>query len=108
LPTLQPFHSGNRQSSHPVCCILCGEKGHTVGKHYGDGNSPTKFPDGKPTWAKITNGSLCTPTAKEICINHNVSGSSAVCSHSEGARAHICSYCGSKSHYAFAWVCRTR
>jgi hypothetical protein len=45
---------------HPVCCILCGELGHPVSKHYNDGNWATKFPDGKPTWAKISNGSLCS------------------------------------------------
>jgi len=101
------FPSGSRQS-HPVCCILCGEKGHPVGQHYHDENKPTKFPDGKSTWAKITNGKLCTPNGKEICINHNVNGGSAICSHSEGARAHVCSFCGSKSHHAFSWVCRAR
>jgi hypothetical protein len=106
----QPFPQGSRQRhpglTHPVCCILCGELGHSVSKHYNDGNSATKFPDGKPTWAKISDSSLCGPNGKELCINYNVSGGNAICSHPDGARAHLCSYCGSKSHNVFAWICR--
>jgi hypothetical protein len=97
------FPSGS-QPSHLACCLLCGENGHPVRKHYGDGVTPPKFPDGKPTWAKITNGRLCTPNGKEICINYNVSN--ANCTHSERTRAHLCSFCGSRSHYTFSWVCR--
>lgn len=110
-PGDQPFPQGSRQRHpgiHPVCCILCGEVGHPVNKHYNDGGSATKFPDGKPTWSKASNGSLCSPNGKELCINYNITGANATCSHSEGARAHLCSFCGSKTHYAFAWVCRTR
>ena len=103
----QLFPQGSRQR-HPVCCILCGDLGHPISKHYGDGNLATKFPDGKPTWAKVSDGSLCAPNGKEICINYNVRGANAVCSHPDGARAHLCSYCGSKSHNTFAWVCRPR
>lgn len=105
----QPFPPGSRpRSSHTVCCILCGDPGHSVNKHYNDGGAATKFCDGKPTWSKITNGSISSPNGKEICINYNIAGPNAICSHADGARAHLCSYCGSKSHYAFAWVCRTR
>jgi hypothetical protein len=105
-----PFPQGSRQR-HPVCCILCGELEHAVSKHYSDGSTAaTKFADGKPTWAKISNSrdSLSAPNGKEVCINYNIRGSSAVCSHADGARAHLCSFCGSKSHHAFAWVCRVR
>jgi hypothetical protein len=105
----QPFLPGSRpRPSHTLCCILCGDLGHAVNRHYNDGGSATKFCDGKPTWSKITNGSISSPNGKEICINYNIAGPNANCSHAEGARAHLCSYCGSKSHYAFAWVCRTR
>jgi hypothetical protein len=107
IPTNSSFPSGSRQS-HPVCCILCSEKGHPVRHHYNDENKPTKFPDGKPTWAKIASSKLCTPNGKEICINHNVNGGNAICSHPEGARVHLCSFCGSKSHHAFSWICRSR
>ena len=106
----QPFPQGSRQR-HPVCCILCGELDHPITKHYNDGNTATKFPDGKSTWAKISNGSLCTPNSKEICINYNIRGGSGPggpCSHSDGTRVHLCSFCGSKSHHAFAWICRQR
>jgi hypothetical protein len=80
----QSFPQGSRLR-HPVCCILCGELGHPVNKHYNDGQSATKFPDGKPTWAKISNGNLCTPNGKEICINFSVSGPNTICPHSDGA-----------------------
>jgi hypothetical protein len=103
----QPFPQGSRQR-HPVCCILCGELDHPVSKHYNDGSTATKFADGKPTWAKISNGSLCAPNGKEVCINYNIRGPSATCSHAEGSRAHLCSFCGSKLHHGFAWACRQR
>ena len=103
----QPFQQGSRPR-HPVCCILCGELDHPISKHYNDGAAATKFADGKPTWAKILNGGLYSPNGKEICINFNVRGSTIICSHPEGSRAHICSYCGSKNHHAFGWLCRTR
>lgn len=107
LPTSSSFPSGSRLS-HPVCCILCGEKGHPVSKHYNDENIPTKFPDGKSVWAKIVDRKLCNPQGKEICINYNVNGANATCSHPDGARVHVCSFCGSKTHNCFSWVCRTR
>ena len=104
----QPFPQGSRsQSRHPFCCILCGELDHAVGKHYTDVTS-SKFADGKPTWAKIANESLCAPNGKEICINYNIRGAAVICSHPDGGRAHICSFCGSKSHHAFGWICRAR
>ena len=102
----EPFPQGSRPR-HPVCCILCGELDHAISKHYNDGNAAPKFPDGKPTWAKISDSSLCAPNGKEICINYNIRGSTVTC-HADGSRAHICSYCGSKSHHAFGWACRVR
>ena len=102
----QPFPHGSKPR-HQVCCILCGELDHPVSKHYGEGGT-TKFADGKPTWAKISNNTLCTSNGKEICINFNIRGTNAICSHPDGGKAHICSFCGSKSHHAFAWVCRIR
>ena len=104
----QPFPQGSRsQSRHPFCCILCGELDHAIGKHYADITS-AKFADGKPTWAKISNESLCAPNGKEICINYNIRGAAVICSHPDGGRAHICSFCSSKSHHAFSWACRAR
>ena len=105
----QSFPQGSRQRpSYPVCCILCGELDHPISKHYNDGNVATKFADGKPTWAKASNGTICSPNGKEICITFNIRGPSWTCSHPDGAKAHVCSFCGSKSHNAFAWVCRVR
>ena len=101
----QSFQQGSR-SHHPVCCILCGELDYPVSKHYNDGITVTKFADGKPTWAKVSNNSISAPNGKEVCINYNIQGPTATCSHADGAKAHLCSFCGSKSHNAFAWVCR--
>ena len=103
----QSFPQGSR-SYHPVCCILCGELDHAVSKHYNDSSTPTKFTDGKQTWAKILNGILCTPNGKELCINYNVRGVTSLCSHPDGKQEHLCSFCGSKSHHAFSWTCRSR
>jgi hypothetical protein len=97
------FPSSSRRTSSPVCCILCGEKGHTVGLHY-NGNVPAKGSDGKSIWAKIINALLCTPDGRGLCINHNTRG----CTLPKCERAHVCSFCGSKSHNAFSWSCRTR
>jgi len=100
------FPAGSRRSSLPVCCILCGEKGHPVSRHY-NGTTPTKGSDGKPIWAKIANAILCNPEGQSICINFNVMGSRG-CYLTKCERAHVCSFCGSKQHHAFSWMCRTR
>ena len=107
----QSFLQGSRHC-HPgtnlLCCILCSELGHPVSKHYNNGISATKFLMASLPGQKISNDSLCAPNGKELCINYNIGRANTICYHSDGARAHLCSYCGSKSHYAFAWVCCTR
>jgi len=105
VPT-SSFPSSSRRTTLPVCCILCGEKGHPVGEHY-NGNIPTKGSDGKAIWAKIINSLLCTPDGRGICINYNVMGSRG-CTLTKCERAHVCSFCGSKNHHAFSWICRSR
>ena len=56
------FPLSNRWMTLPVCCILCGEKGHPVGAHYNSNVPvPAKGSDGKSIWAKIINALLCTP-----------------------------------------------
>jgi hypothetical protein len=97
------FPPSNRRTALPVCCILCGEKGHPVGQHY-NGNVPTKGSDGKSVWAKVIKGQLCTPDGQGLCINHNVRS----CTLPKCERAHVCSFCGSKNHNAFSWSCRSR
>jgi hypothetical protein len=87
------FPSSNRRTTLPVCCILCGEKGHPVGAHYnGNVPVPAKGSDGKSIWAKIINALLCTPDGRGLCINHNVRN----CTITKCERAHVCSFCGSK------------
>jgi len=100
------FPSGSRRTTLPVCCILCGEKGHPVSEHY-NGSVPPKGSDGKPIWARIVNAILCTPEGRPICINYNVM-SSRGCTLTKCERAHACSFCGSKNHHAFSWICRSR
>lgn len=54
LPSIAPFPSSSSKSSPPACCILCGERGHTLLSHASD-TSPSKFIDRKPVFAKYTN-----------------------------------------------------
>ena len=103
------FQAGSKRSPLLLCCILCAEKGHPVSDHHnGAVPVPTKFSDGKPIWAKIINAALCTPDGRTICILFNIRGNQ-VCSHNTtDERVHLCSFCGSKNHHAFSWLCRTR
>ena len=101
-----PFPSGSQRHSLPLCYILCSQRGHSVFHHSNDSNT-AKFDDGKPTWAKFSNRTLCAPDNRKICIKYNIKGDRSECNHPRDERAHICSFCG-KLHFAFSWTCRTR
>jgi hypothetical protein len=107
----QPFPSGSgRPSPSNSNCLICAEKGHTVFIHQ-DSPTPVKFLDGKPVWSKCTSRGLVTNDNRSICINWNLRGDRGgpqvpACSHSKDERAHVCSFCGSKAHYALSWTCR--
>src|SRR5271155_4577688 len=54
--TGHPFQSSSKRTTLPVCCILCGERGHPVSEHYDDAIPvPMKSSYGKSIWAKIIN-----------------------------------------------------
>jgi len=101
-----PFPSGSPRNSLPPCCILCGQRGHSVFQHNND-TIPAKFGDGKSAYAKFSNRTLRAPDNREICIKYNIKGERSECSHPKDERAHICSFCG-KLHFAFSWTCRAR
>ncbi|KXN87320.1 hypothetical protein AN958_08945 [Leucoagaricus sp. SymC.cos] len=104
------FQGGSGRRSAPAICILCAEPGHTVFDHPSP-DKPAKFPDGKPAWAKIgSNGRICTPEGKEICIKFNTHGKERCeeyCTTKCNNRLHACSFCGSRTHHAFSWNCRS-
>ncbi|KAF8815053.1 hypothetical protein BYT27DRAFT_7080989 [Phlegmacium glaucopus] len=99
------FSRSGRSSSSSTDCLICGDRGHNSRIH-NDSVILVKFKDGKPTWAKSINRALVTPDNRVLCINWNVRGSNAVCTHSKDERVHLCSFCGQKGHHAFSWTCR--
>jgi hypothetical protein len=109
----QPFPSGSgRPPSSNSYCLICAEKGHTITLHQ-DASSPVKFTDSKPAWSKCSNRGLVTSDNRPICINWNLRGDRGgpqvpTCSHGKDERAHQCSFCGSKGHYALSWTCRSQ
>lgn len=99
------FPSSSSKSSATPCCVLCGERGHTLFSHAGS-TSSSKFADGRPTFARYVNKVLRSPDGKEICIRWNVRNSASCADHGK-ERVHICSFCGGL-HYAFSWTCRAK
>ncbi|KAF8799794.1 hypothetical protein BYT27DRAFT_7007142, partial [Phlegmacium glaucopus] len=103
-----PFPSGSGKSSFSNSnCLICAERGHNVFSHQ-DSQVQVKFPDGKPAWSKCTSRGLVTPDNRPLCVNWNVRGSRAgpgSCTHPKDERAHQCSFCGAKEHYALSWTC---
>ena len=106
--TPRPFpEAGIRPSSAPGFCVLCADKDHLLQHHP---REKSKFADGKPLWAKIDNeGKLHSPDGQELCIRYNISGRSACAGFKKHppTQAHICSFCGDKSHHALSWTCRS-
>jgi hypothetical protein len=105
----QPFQSGSgRSSSSTPDCLICAERGHDATQH-ADSTTPIKFKsDGKSVWAKYTDHNLLSPDNRIICISWNLRGDRGhPCSHKD-ERVHLCSFCGSKHHNAFSWICRLR
>ncbi|KAJ3991744.1 hypothetical protein F5050DRAFT_1097250 [Lentinula boryana] len=93
--SLAPFPSGSKgKSGSTSCCLGCGIRGHSVG----DCSS------GKFLWAVLREGRLCTPNheSRRICLAFNIYGKA--CKRCEDYE--VCSFCGSRSHHAFAWKCR--
>ena len=105
----QPFPSGSgKSSSSTPDCLICTERGHDATQH-ADSTTPVKFKsDGKAVWSKYSDHNLLTPDNRVICISWNLRGDRGhPCSHKD-ERAHLCSFCGSKRHHAFSWICRPR
>jgi hypothetical protein len=107
----QPFSSGSGKPPSSAVCLICAEGGHNVFFHL-KSSTPTKFADGKTTWAKCSPGfGLVTPDNHALCINWNVRGINAAsqcASIHKDERLHLCSFCGSKGHHALSWTCRSK
>ncbi|KIJ91286.1 hypothetical protein K443DRAFT_115229 [Laccaria amethystina LaAM-08-1] len=101
------IRSGRSSSSTPDC-LICAERGHDATQH-ADSTTPIKFKsDGKSVWAKYTDHNLLSPDNRIICISWNLRGDRGhPCSHKD-ERVHLCSFCGSKHHNTFSWICRSR
>jgi hypothetical protein len=107
-PSSSSFPSGSgRSSSSSANCLVCSERGHDARIH-GDSSAVVKFKDGTPAWSKYANNTLLSPDNRVLCIPWNIRGDRAhsQCTHRKDERAHQCSFCGSKNHYAFSWNCR--
>jgi hypothetical protein len=74
-PLFQQGSSGT--SSAPAACILCAERGHTIGFHSSD-KVTAKFSDGKAVWAKFNDGRLLTPDWKETASTSTSEASNTV------------------------------
>ena len=111
LTSSQPFSSGSGKSSPTAVCLICAQRGHTVFSHL-KSTTPPKFADGKVAWAKCSPGfGVASPDNQALCINWNVRGADAAsqcASVHKDDRLHLCSFCGSKSHHALSWTCRTK
>ena len=108
--TSRPFQSaGTGQSSAAGFCIICADKDHLLPNHPKD---RSKFKDGKPLWSKLdSEGKIRSSDGQEICIRYNISGRSActgIRKHPMQNRAHVCSFCGERSHHALSWTCRSQ
>jgi len=103
----RPFQEAGGRSSAPAFCVLCADRSHTLPHHPRD---KVKFPDGKIIWAKLVNGRLTSPDAREICVKYNIGGPKYCAKDNRHGdnRAHICSFCGAKDHHALSWTCRSK
>ena len=108
----QPFPAGSGKPSSSAVCLICAQRGHNIFFHLKSSTSLIKFSDGKAVWAKCNPGfGLATPDNQALCINWNVRGTDAAsqcASLHKDDRLHLCSFCGSKSHHALSWTCRTK
>ncbi|KAJ3724242.1 hypothetical protein DFJ43DRAFT_595000 [Lentinula guzmanii] len=99
----RPFSKGGKSDSRESCCLGCGQAGHPAGDHQGK--------HGPLLWARWVNSSsgyvLGIPNGPEtrICYQWNLRGS---CKSKSCPNAHVCTFCGSSAHHAFAFQCRTR
>ena len=103
----RPFQEAGSRQSAPAFCILCADQSHTLFHHP---REKSKFRDGKNIWGRFNNNRLTSPDGQEICVKFNIGGSRYCSKDSKHGdnRAHICSFCGEKTHHALSWTCRSR
>jgi len=107
----QPFSSGSGKPSSSVVCLICAQRGHNLFFHQKT-TTLIKFADRKAVWSKCSPATgLLSPENQTICINWNIRGADAAshcASLHKDDRLHLCSFCGSKSHHALSWTCRSK
>lgn len=103
--------NGRDRAAREPSCLFCAGP-HSVKEHYGSGASsaPKKFANSQDAiWARITGDTMVSPNGKPICIAFNINADRrGWCNHATDGRLHVCSWCGSKSHHALSWTCRSR
>ncbi|KAF9029235.1 hypothetical protein BDZ89DRAFT_1250183 [Hymenopellis radicata] len=101
------FRAENSNTTRESTCLICARKGHRI-----QNCSFGAFEDGKPTFAILAEKGMRPRAggADFICIGWNlVAASIKKCTHSSATSLlHVCSFCGSTDHHAFAWRCRNR
>ena len=83
----RPFQEAGSRQSAPA---FCANQSHTLFHHP---REKSKFRDGKNIWGKFNIG------GSRYCSKDTKHGDN---------RAHICSFCGEKTHHALFWTCRSR
>jgi hypothetical protein len=100
-----PFCKGTGSNPSSTACLICAWRGHTFAQC-----KFTIFEDNCPMYATALNGNLIIPkSSQSICHSWNIHGDTKKkCIHPAEHRIHICSFCGDKSHFTFAWKCQSR
>ncbi|KAJ6570623.1 hypothetical protein DFH09DRAFT_1080179 [Mycena vulgaris] len=97
-----PFQGGAGGAAPAPVCLVCARRGHLwkdcTATHFEDNGilyCSVRAPDTRAVHSHQT-----------LCRAWNAKGAASNCSHDPALRAHVCSYCGSRDHHAFAWSCR--
>lgn len=103
LGTKRNFLTSPKGSQNGGYCLSC-SKDHTVFRHLAE-NLQNSFPDGKPSYCHVTDGTLLLPDGREPCFIFNLASFAKRRCGSGCSRAHTCTFCGG-SHAALSWTCR--
>jgi hypothetical protein len=100
-----PFRKGAGGDPSAAVCLICAKKGHTFNTC-----TSTSFEDGRPLYSRNLNGDIIAPKSPTpLCRIWNIRGDAdKKCSHLPAQRLHLCSFCGDRSHFAFAWKCHPK
>ena len=105
LHTPPPAIPKNIKQSYNPICLLCGERNHqALNCSSARGSVYCKFNADPKKGSKIITSVGNNP----ICSSWNASGKANTKCQSHKAASHACSFCGSQSHHAFSWTCKSK